>query len=196
MYRFACWPGHTDFPCQLRIPNDLKPDVMNYSIRNATSSDLEPVLALNESVVPHVNSLMLSDLQDFLVKAAYFRVAVDDDGQILSFLIGLAPDTEYDSPNFLWFCRHYRHFAYVDRVAVAQQARRRGIAEALYDDFATFALGWARRMSCEVNLRPANPGSLAFHQRMGFTQVGAQEIHNGSKKVAMLIREMNTQETV
>jgi len=163
---------------------------MKYSIRKATTADLGPVLALNQSVVPHVNSLDITDLQDFLAKAAYFRVACDEEKQILAFLIGLAPDTEYDSPNFQWFCGHYVDFAYVDRIAVATGARRQGIAEALYGDFTAAALGWTQRLACEVNLRPGNPGSLSFHRRAGFTQVGTQEINNGAKKVALLLKEI------
>ena len=162
---------------------------MKYSIRNATPADLQAVLALNESVVPHVNSLGMTDMQDFLDKATYFRVVCDKDRQILAFLIGLDPDTEYESPNFLWFCDHYENFAYVDRIAVAEGARRQGIAEAFYGDFAASTSDWAQRMCCEVNLRPANPGSLDFHHRLGFRQVGTQEIHNGAKKVALLLKE-------
>jgi predicted GNAT superfamily acetyltransferase len=166
---------------------------MKYSIRNATSADLVTVLALNESVVPHVNSLDMTDMQDFLTKAAYFRVVCDEEKQVLAFLIGLAPDTEYDSLNFQWFCNHYENFAYVDRIAVATSARRQGIAEALYEDFTAVSLGWAQRLGCEVNLRPDNPGSLAFHHRLGFTQVGTQETHNGAKKVAFLLKEFHSQ---
>ncbi len=164
---------------------------MKYSICNATTADLEMVLAINESVVPHVNRIDLTDMQDFLAKAAYFRVARDEDKQVLAFLIGLDPGTEYDSPNFRWFCDHYENFAYVDRIAVAASARRQGIAEALYEDFAAVALGWTQRLGCEVNLRPANPGSLAFHHRLGFTQVGTQETNNGTKKVALLLKEIH-----
>lgn len=148
------------------------------------------MLAINESVVPHVNNLEMTDMQGFLAKAAYFRVACDEAKQVLAFLIGLDPDTDYDSPNFRWFCAHYENFAYVDRIAVVASARRQGIAEALYGDFTTASLGWAQRLSCEVNLLPSNPGSLAFHSRQGFTRVGTQETNNGAKMVALLIKEI------
>lgn len=163
---------------------------MKYSIRNATAVDLESVLILNESVVPHVNSLTIEDMRDFLAKAVYFKVVCDQSDQLQAFLIGLAQDTQYDSPNFLWFCEHYDDFAYIDRIAVATSARKQGIAETLYKDFASVALDWTQRQCCEVNLRPSNPGSLAFHERMGFTQVGTQEIHNGAKKVALLLKKI------
>lgn len=163
---------------------------MNYSIRNATIKDLDKVLTLNESVVPHVNSISLSDMHDFLEKAVYFRVACDEDNRIVAFLIGLDPNTRYESLNYRWFCSHFDEFAYIDRIAVATNAQRLGIAEALYSDLADRASDWARQLVCEVNLRPANPGSMAFHQRLGFNQVGTQETLNGSKKVAFLLKKL------
>ena len=165
---------------------------MKYTIRDATTTDLETVLALNESDVPHVGRIGMTDIQDFLVKAVYFRVACDGDDHAVAFLIGLDPETEYSSLNFQWFCNHYKGFAYVDRVAVAASARRQGIAEALYADFASKAAAWAQRLVCEVNLRPPNPGSMAFHQRLGFVQVGTLETHNGTKKVAFLLRKIGS----
>lgn len=163
---------------------------MKYMIRDATVSDLETVLALNESVVPHVNSISLADMHDFLDKAAYFRVACNADDKIVAFLIGLDPETEYHSLNFRWFCANYESFAYVDRIAVGPDARRQGVAEALYGDFVSLARDWARYMCCEVNLKPENPGSFAYHQRLGFSQVGTLESDDGTKIVALLLKEI------
>ena len=162
---------------------------MKYRIRNAVTDDLSTVLFLNESVVPHVNSLDMNDMLDFLAKAVYFRVACDERDQVVAFLIGLNPDTDYVSPNFRWFCQNIKDFAYIDRIAVAPSAQRQGVAEALYNDLASSSQTWAKRLACEVNLRPENPGSLAFHHRIGFTQAGTLEIHSGTKKVALLTRE-------
>lgn len=162
---------------------------MKYLIRNATASDLDTVLTLNESVVPHVNSIALADMQDFLAMAVYFRVACDTDDQIVAFLIGLGPGIEYQSLNYRWFYNHYEHFAYVDRIAVAPAARRQRIAEVMYEDFAHCTRDWAKYMCCEVNLRPENPGSLAFHHRLGFVQIDTLESDNGAKMVALLLKE-------
>ena len=163
---------------------------MKYTIRNAVIDDLETVLVLNESVVPHVSSISMADVQDFLAKAVYCRVACDAEDQVVAFLIGLAPDTEYSSLNFRWFCDHYENFAYVDRIAVAADAQRQGVAEALYQDFTSATVNWAQHLVCEVNLLPANPGSLAFHRRLGFKQVGTLETCNSTKKVAFLLKKI------
>lgn len=147
-------------------------------------SDFDSVLALNEQAVPHVNLIGVEELQWFADNAACVRVVKDAD-QLAGFLIGLRPGTQYRSPNYRWFCENYDDFAYVDRVVVASWARRRGVAESLYEIFSSSQSG-APVMTCEVNIRPSNEGSLLFHQRMGFRQVSSQEIEGGTKEVALM----------
>ncbi len=124
-------------------------------------------------------------MQWFADHAAYFRVAADADG-IAAFLIGLRAGSAYASPNYRWFCAHYEDFAYVDRIAVAERARRQGLASQLYDDFMTMMRPHVTIMTCEVNLRPPNPTSLRFHENRGFCRVGTQETEDGRKEVALL----------
>lgn len=45
-------------------------------------------------------------------------------------------------------------------------------------------------VTCEVNLVPPNPESLAFHHRLGFRQVGEQSTYGGSVRVALLARSV------
>lgn len=165
---------------------------MHFTIRNATPADLPAVLAMNEAAVPHVNSLSADGMQDLYGEAAWFRVAArPDDDRLAAFLIGLTPEARYDSPNFLWFRRNYPNFAYIDRVAVADDAQRSGLGTALYHDFETAFRNRAPLLVCEVNLRPANPASMGFHRRRGFTQAGSQVIDNGSKEVAMMVKQLD-----
>ena len=116
-------------------------------------------------------------------------IATKIDDRLAGFMIGLRPGTNYKSTNYRWFCQHYDDFAYVDRIVVAGWAQRRGIAEALYREFADTQSD-APVMTCEVNLRPANEGSMNFHKRMGFTQVASQEIDGGKKEVALLEKKL------
>jgi len=146
--------------------------------------DYDAVLALNEESVPHVNLIGTAELQWYVDNAAFTRVAKVDD-RLAGFLIGLRPGTEYASPNYQWFCDNYEDFAYIDRVAVSTWARRQGVAEALYEDFRS-SQSDAPVMTCEVNLRPSNEGSMMFHQRMGFRQVSSHQIDGGNKEVALL----------
>ena len=164
---------------------------MAIEIRDADSRDLPTVLAMNQAAVPHVGSITLERMQTFHDHAAYFRVALAD-GSLAAFLIGLTPEADYDSPNFLWFRRNYVEFAYIDRVAVAGGARRLGLGSALYRDFERFFSGRVPRIACEVNLRPSNEPSMDFHRRHGFVQVGSQEIEGGAKEVAMLVKELTS----
>jgi hypothetical protein len=164
---------------------------MQFTIRAATPADLSAVLAMNEAAVPHVNSLSPDGMQNLYREAAWFRVAArPDDDRLAAFLIGLMPEARYDSPNFLWFRRNYPSFAYIDRVAVADDARRSGLGTALYRDFETAFRDRAPLLVCEVNLRPANPASMEFHRRRGFTQAGSQVIDNGNKEVAMMVKQL------
>lgn len=154
-------------------------------IRDVSNNDLDAVLALNEASVPHVNSIDRAQMEWFAQHAPYFRVATLADG-LAGFLIGLLPGQDYASLNYRWFNDHYERFAYIDRVAVAANARRLRIASHLYDDFGETMREHADVLTCEVNLRPPNPSSMAYHLRYGFVQVGSQATEGGSKEVALL----------
>ena len=109
-------------------------------LRDAKDSDLAAVYTINEANLPHVNSISVERFAAFINEAAYFRVALLGD-DLAGYLVGFAPGADYDSLNYLWFQRHYEDFIYIDRIAVAAAARRRGIASALYRDFFAFTAG-------------------------------------------------------
>jgi predicted GNAT superfamily acetyltransferase len=44
-------------------------------------------------------------------------------------------------------------------------------------------------LTCEVNLNPPNHGSIRFHQRIGFSEVGQQESKPGLT-VSMLAKKL------
>lgn len=162
---------------------------VDWIIRNVIDADLGDVWALNQSETPHVGSVDLHRIRWFASHAYYFRVACDDHG-LAGFLIGLGPGIGYESPNYLWFCQRYPEFGYVDRIAVAERARRRGLASRMYDDFAASLPATVPVMTCEVNLRPPNEASMRFHQRLGFRSVGSLRSDRGAKEVALLTREL------
>ena len=163
---------------------------MRKLIRDVRVADLETVLELNQSEVPHVGSIDLERMNWFAEHAHYFRV-VESAEKIVAYLIGLRPGTSYSSPNYRWFCDRYNDFAYVDRVAVDPAVRRGGLAGSLYDDFAATLPPTVAIMTCEVNIRPPNDISMRFHQRRGFTQVGTLASADGSKEVALLLKPLS-----
>jgi predicted GNAT superfamily acetyltransferase len=156
-------------------------------VRDAVASDHEAVLALNNGAVPHVNALSEHDFSWIVSHAAYFRVAEDDSG-IVGFVIALEAGLEYWSLNYRWFTDRGGEFLYLDRVVVSETARNRGVGRALYDDIDRFASGTWPRITLEVNLLPPNPGSLAFHERLGFRRVGVREEEDGTKAVVLMER--------
>ena len=167
------------------------PRIPAFTIREVAPEELDVVLTMNENAVPHVNSLRMEEMRDLRDQAAYFRVAAaGDSGSVAAFLIGLTPDARYGSPNFLWFRRNYPSFAYIDRIAVAEQARRHGLASALYGDFERHFAARFPILACEVNLRPSNPASMKFHLCQGFRQVGSQVIDEGAKEVALMVKAL------
>lgn len=156
-------------------------------IRDAVPADLAGALALNERCVPAMNSLSPDRMEWFLREAETFRVAVAG-SSLAGFLICLAPEAPYLSPNFRWVKRRCSDFLYIDRVAVAPAFRRCGLASRLYRDAVRQAGSRFTAMACEVNLRPRNEASIRFHRRLGFRTVGSQD--HGYVEVRYLTRRL------
>ncbi|MFI5244185.1 MAG: GNAT family N-acetyltransferase [Gemmatimonadales bacterium] len=156
-------------------------------MRDAVVSDHAVVLALNNGAMPHVNELSEDAFAWITGHADYFRVAEDDSG-VVGFVIALRAGLEYWSLNYRWFTERGGDFLYLDRIVVAERARRAGVGRALYDDIGRFASGTWPRITLEVNLLPPNPGSLVFHERQGFRRVGVREEDGGTKAVALMER--------
>ncbi len=156
-------------------------------LRDAERSDLDAVLRLNEASVPAMNSLAPERMLWLWQRAASFRIAVSEDA-VAGFLICLPSDAPYDSPNFTWLNRRLDDFLYVDRIAVDPAFRRLGIAASLYSDAGRLAAGVFGQIACEVNVRPRNAGSLAFHSSMGFRAIGTQD--HGCVAVRYFVRPL------
>ena len=161
-------------------------------VRPVTDIDAEvsALHRLNQAHVPELGGLDATGFDALLRGASFLRVVDGEDADSPSaMLVGMLPDDDYDSPNFRWFCRGFENFAYVDRIATAAQARRRGVGSALY----AVMEAWARRrglssMVCEVNLQPRNQDSIDFHHAYGFREVG-QYIGRG-KPVMMMQKQL------
>lgn len=140
-------------------------------VRKITDADVADVLSINNTNTPAVGYIDVDQLQ-FLIQYSQHALVVADD-TVKAFCITLGHDTPYQSPNYLWFAGRYSHFIYLDRIAVASGFQGQGLGAMLYEEV-------ERQMSnshpgavlcCEVNVKPPNPGSLRFHQRIGFTEV-------------------------
>ena len=102
-------------------------------------------------------------------------------------MICLSPRTEYKSLNYAWFNEKYEDFIYVDRIAVSLDQRNKGIGSKIYEEVIVYSQEHETPVAAEVNLNPPNPGSLRFHNRFGFEEVGV--LHHKEKSVTMLLLE-------
>ena len=160
---------------------------MKITIRPAHHADLPAILAINHAGQPGVSALTPAELQAALQHAAYLCVA-ENQVVIVGYLIAYLDAQKYDGEEFAWFRERFRRFLYVDQVAIAAAARRLGVGAQLYAAAEAFAREHGRaRIVCEVNLEPPNPTSLAFHQRLGFAEVGV--ISTGDGRTVSLRRK-------
>jgi predicted GNAT superfamily acetyltransferase len=151
---------------------------------------VDALLALNNGHARDLSWLTPERLAH-LVDETFFAPRI---GQVDAFLLAFDQDADYDSPNFLWFCSRYPRFVYVDRIVVAASARGRGLARLLYRTlFSEAARAGHSCVVCEVNSEPPNPASEAFHESLGFAEVGSASIHYGSKTVRYLLRRLDDQ---
>ena len=154
------------------------------NIRNLTHADVGAMWAINEEGLPGTGQVSPAELTA-LLDLASFAVGVFQDNSMLGFVICLPPRTTYGSLNYAWFNQRYDAFLYVDRIAVATDHRNRGVGSALYSQVIAEANEQAVPVAAEVNLVPPNPGSVRFHHRFNFVEVGT--LDHGEKAVTMFL---------
>jgi predicted GNAT superfamily acetyltransferase len=148
----------------------------------------DTLLALNNTHARELSWLAPERLEHLVGQAFLARRIGDLD----AFLLALDQRADYDSPNFLWFRARYPRFVYVDRIVVGSIARGRGYARMLYDDLFEHAVASGHeRIVCEVNSKPSNPESDAFHAALGFVEVGRASLYAGSRTVRYLTRSLS-----
>jgi predicted GNAT superfamily acetyltransferase len=164
------------------------------NLRDLTTADIPAIVELNNAAYPAVPIMTAEEIAELLASADYAWAAVeaDDDGDgILGIIIGMHTGNPYDGESYRWLEeraeRDGTDFLYVDRIIVADGTRGKGIGRGLYDAVFELARSEGRaEVTCEVNIEPANPESLAFHARLGFERVGELDTKDGSVRVALL----------
>ena len=156
------------------------------TIRAMTASDIEVVWAINQENVPAVGEETVEVLAD-LLSMSLFSLVAEADNAVVGFCMILGPQTQYRSPNYLYFCERYADFIYLDRVAVTSAFQGLGLGAAMYREVER--LSGSTLFALEVNTKPRNEGSLRFHTREGFVLLEEVETRPG-KMVGFMIKEL------
>jgi predicted GNAT superfamily acetyltransferase len=161
-------------------------------VRNIEISDVARVLEINNANTPGVSELTLSELETD-IKNCLHALAIDNEhGEVCAFCITFAPDAPDAGVNHQWFADRFESFVYLDRIAIDPTYQNLGLGVLLYQSVEQQMIASAQHslLCCEVNLEPPNPGSLRFHHRIGFTEVG-QHSPQQNYLVSMLSKNLN-----
>jgi predicted GNAT superfamily acetyltransferase len=161
-------------------------------VRNIEITDVARVLEINNANTPGVSELTLSELETD-IKNCLHALAIDNEhGEVCAFCITFAPDAPDAGANHRWFADRFESFVYLDRIAIDPTYQNLGLGVLLYQSVEQQMIDSAQHslLCCEVNLEPPNPGSLRFHHRIGFTEVG-QHSPQQDYLVSMLSKNLN-----
>ena len=158
---------------------------MKTIIRKAESKDLEKILALNEESVHFLSPMDMEKLEHLVSQAEVLEV-VEVDGEVEAFILTITEGKDYDSVNYLWFAERYEQFLYIDRVVVSVKMHGNGLGSLLYKSVFDYAKEKKIPLvTAEIDINPPNPGSLIFHEKVGFKEVGKQSVAGGKKVVSL-----------
>ena len=158
---------------------------MDFTISETISDELPLIVKMNQEALPAVSSVNINDMNHFLTIVDYFR-SLKVEKKLVGFLIALTPGKKYHSVNYKWFEKRFDSFMYVDRIVIDPSYQGNGLGKAFYNDLADFSNNKTDRITCEVNIRPKNEGSMIFHEKYGFVQAGTQTTENGKKEVSLM----------
>ena len=153
-------------------------------IRPLQGEDIDSIWRINQDGLPGTGEVSKEGISE-LLNLSEHSIGVYDGKELLGFVMCLLPRTEYGSINYAWFNQRYEQFLYVDRVAVSKDHRNNQIGTLLYEK----VMNWSEQLkipvAAEVSLEPPNPGSMRFHYRHGFSEVGV--LHQENKSVTMML---------
>lgn len=147
------------------------------TLRPIRQHDFDTIIELNQNALEGVGALDHEGLA-LLVKQADQALVCEDDGDVAGFVITLPPGSVYDSSRYDWFEQRLEEYVYLDRVVVAREHRRKGVASRLYDAIEA-------DVPVALEVYDTNEPSLEFHRRRGYRQVGELE-HAGKRNLMML----------
>jgi predicted GNAT superfamily acetyltransferase len=163
------------------------------AVRDIEIADLARVLEINNANTPGVSELTFAELELDLHSSLH-ALAIDNElGEVCAFCITFDPDAPDAGDNHRWFAERYKSFVYLDRIAIDSNHQNRGLGALLYQSVEQHMIHSSEYslLCCEVNLEPPNPGSLRFHQRIGFTEVGQSIPEYANYRVSYLSKSIS-----
>jgi predicted GNAT superfamily acetyltransferase len=154
--------------------------------RSLLQQDALAVWEINEEGLPGTGKVTVEEIS-YLIEISNISIGVFDQDELVGFVICLSPNVDYGSLNYAWFNEKYDDFIYVDRIAVSINHRGLGIGSSIYQEL--FKISKQKRIpiAAEVNSVPPNPGSMRFHRRFKFLEVGT--LKHDEKSVVMFLRK-------
>jgi predicted GNAT superfamily acetyltransferase len=155
-------------------------------IRELTEADLDIMLVINQENLPAVGHETAESMRQ-IFEWSSLTLGIDVDESLIGYCLIMKPGLPYQSTNYQWFCDRYDDFIYLDRVAFTRSHQGKGYGTKLYGEVE--ARSSAPLFTLEVNLEPRNEGSLRFHERLGFVEVG-QHVSGSGKLVSLMAKEL------
>ena len=155
-------------------------------LRALSFDEIEAMWTINEQGLPGTGQVSRQELRDLLT-LSILPIGAFQEKEMLGFVICLPPRTTYGSLNYAWFNERFDSFIYIDRIAVSETHRNKGVGTMLYERVVAYSHENNIPIAAEVNVEPPNPGSMRFHHRFGFEEVGT--LQHKQKSVTMLLRK-------
>jgi predicted GNAT superfamily acetyltransferase len=145
------------------------------------------MLAINQENVPAVGPETEETMQQ-IFEWSSLALGIEVDQALVGYCLIMKPGLPYQSSNYQWFCNKYDEFIYLDRVAFTESHQGNGYGSLLYNEVESRST--ESLFTLEVNLKPRNEGSLRFHERLGFVEVG-QQISGSGKLVSLMAKTLH-----
>ena len=150
--------------------------LLEYNIQSFSSNSdinlLNEIYLLNQSNTPEVGSLDSVDHLQNLLQMSLLNLFVSNNEEMIGFIICFKENSNYSSKNYKFFSKREKKFLYIDRVAIAEKYRRKGLGKILYNKLENLCIENKIPLCCEVNTFPMNKPSIDFHKNLGFIEVG------------------------
>ena len=145
-----------------------------------SENEVEEMHLINQENIPELGDV--PELEDFKLRVNWSEniFVYTHEDIIKAFVLCMREGQDYNSPNYQYISSRFQNFLYVDRIAVQEELRGKGIGEKIYSTVIDKGKENNLDILCEVNTRPLNEPSIAFHQKMGFEEIGTNDFEKNS----------------